>query len=190
MPRKLRIPDPGVPQHVIQRGNDRERCFFDDVDFLRYLVHLRDASSRAACDVHAYVLMTNHVHLLVTPRTWGGIARMMQVLGANYVPYLNRRLGRTGTLWEGRHKAHPVRDEAHLLRCYRYIEQNPVRAKMVSDAASYRWSSYASNALGAFDPVVTPHPVFAGFGREAYRELISQPLPEAELTAVRRGVGL
>ena len=116
---------PGVAQHVVQRGNDRMPCFIDDVDRQRYLTALRETSQRHRCAIHAYVLMTNHVHLLVTPTQTGQIARMMQSLGRRYVRYVNERYHRTGTLWEGRYKACLVGTVPYLLRCYRYIEFNP-----------------------------------------------------------------
>ena len=123
MPRQPRIDLPGVPQHLVQRGNDRRPCFFAPIDRTRYLDELRDAACRYGCAVHAYVLMTNHVHLLLTPATTGCVSTMMQSLGRRYVRYINDRYRRTGTLWEGRFKACPVQSDDHLLRCYRYIER-------------------------------------------------------------------
>lgn len=146
MPRMKRLDLPGMAQHVIQRGNDRQACFFQETDYLRYLQDLHEAALHQACSIHAYVLMTNHVHLLVTPRTEGGVSRMMQALGRRYVRYVNDSSGRTGTLWEGRYKASLVDDERYVLACYRYIELNPVRAGMVAAPDEYRWSSHAANA--------------------------------------------
>ena len=160
MPRQPRIDLPGIAQHVVQRGNDRRPCFFQTIDHVRYLDELREATIRADCTIHAYVLMTNHVHLLVTPTDTGQVGQMMQALGRRYVRYINDRYRRTGTLWEGRYNACPVQSDDHLLRCYRYIEPNPVRAGMVATPADYRWSSHAANALGRPDPLLTPHPVF------------------------------
>ncbi|WP_319936646.1 transposase [Novilysobacter selenitireducens] len=156
MPRLPRIDLPHIPQHVVQRGNDRRPCFFQPIDHVRYLDELRTAATRAGCAIHAYVLMTNHVHLLVTPGAGGQVGAMMQALGRRYVRYVNDRYGRTGTLWEGRYKACPVQSDAHLLRCYRYIELNPVRAAMVAKPGDHAWSSYAANALGTRDALVTP----------------------------------
>ena len=132
MPRSLRVDLPGVAQHVMQRGNDRRPCFFVEIDYIRYLQDLREIARREGCAVHAYVLMTNHVHLLMTPGATGSIGRTMQALGRRYVRYVNDRHGRTGTLWEGRYKACLVGTDQYLLRCYRYIEFNPVRAAMVA----------------------------------------------------------
>ena len=155
-----------------------------DIDRKRYLQDLRELSLKGACDVHAYVLMTNHVHLLVTPLQSGAISRLMQSLGRRYVRYINDTYGRTGTLWEGRYKSHLVADDEHLLRCYRYIELNPVRAGMVSHAGGYRWSSYHHNALGRADPLIRPHVCYSCLARSeaerqhAYRELVQQACDE------------
>ena len=154
MPRPLRIDFPGIPQHVIQRGNDRQPCFFDDADYLCYRSELRDMARREGCAVHAYVLMTNHVHLLLTPLQPGAVARTMQSLGRRYVRYINATYGRTGTLWEGRYKASLVGDGDYLLRCHRYIELNPLRAGMVADPCDYRWSSHRALAFGEADPLM------------------------------------
>ena len=125
----------------MQRGNDRQPTFFADADRLRYLTDLNEIALRAGCSVHAYVLMTNHVHVLATPTEAGQIAHVMQSMGRRYVRYTNDRYHRTGTLWEGRNKACPVQDSTHVLRCYRYIELNPLRAAMVDHPGNYRWSS-------------------------------------------------
>jgi putative transposase len=135
MPRRPRLDLPGIPQHVVQRGNDRQPCFFADVDRQRYLQDLKEIALREGCAVHAYVLMTNHVHLLMTPTGCGQVALIMQALGRRNVRYINDRYHRTGTLWEGRYKSSPVDRDTYLLHCYRYIELNPVRAHMCSDPA-------------------------------------------------------
>jgi REP element-mobilizing transposase RayT len=140
MPRRPSLDLPGIPQHVVQRGNDRQPCFFADVDRQRYLQDLKEIALREGCAVHAYVLMTNHVHLLMTPTGSGQIARLMQALGRRYVRYVNDRYHRTGTLWEGRYKSSLVDRDTYLLHCYRYIELNPVRAAMCTDPADYLWS--------------------------------------------------
>ncbi|WP_228766890.1 transposase [Thiomicrorhabdus heinhorstiae] len=138
----------GQPQHVIVRGNNREPIFYADADYLFYLEKLQQACEKHHCDLHAYVLMTNHVHLLITPNTENGISKAMQMIGRYYVQYFNHTYQRTGTLWEGRYKATLIDSEAYALSCYRYIELNPVRADMVSHPAEYPWSSYRYNALG------------------------------------------
>ena len=191
MPRQPRLDLAGVPQHIVQRGNDRQPCFFSDADHHRYLGELREIVLREGCAVHAYVLMTNHVHLLMTPAASGQVARVMQALGRRYVRYINDRYRRTGTLWEGRYKACLVDRETYLLRCYRYIELNPVRAQMVADADDYPWSSFASNALGLSNPLIRPHPSYLALGTslpercQAYRALVLQGVAEEELDSIR-----
>jgi REP-associated tyrosine transposase len=191
MPRQPRLDLAGIPQHVVQRGNDRQPCFFTELDYLRYLDDLREITLREGCAVHAYVLMTNHVHLLMTPSSVGQIARIMQALGRRYVRYINDRYRRTGTLWEGRYKACLVDTDIHLLRCYRYIELNPVRARMVADAEDYTWSSYAHNALAAVDPLIKPHACYLSLGNNpnercvAYRDLVGMNVDPEELAHIR-----
>jgi putative transposase len=191
VPRAKRLDLPGVPQHVVQRGNDRQPCFFRESDYLHYLQDLREAAVKFGCGIHAYVLMTNHVHLLVTPEQAGGIGRMMQAIGRRYVRYINDTRLRTGTLWEGRYKACLVDSERYVLTCYRYIELNPVRAAMVTGPDQYRWSSYGHNAQGRFDPLVSPHPTYLQLDRDEpgrharYRALMSSGLPTEELEAIR-----
>jgi len=191
MPRQPRLDLPGIAQHVIQRGNDRQPCFFTEADYLCYLRELRELTLGSRCLLHAYVLMTNHVHLLVTPRASGQIASLMQALGRRYVRYVNDRYHRTGTLWEGRYKSCPVDSDTYLLHCYRYIELNPVRAGMVPAPGGYRWSSHATNAHGAADPLVHPHASYLALGttaaarQENYRSLVAQALSDGDLQALR-----
>lgn len=191
MPRQPRIDLPYVAQHVVQRGNDRRPCFFEPIDHVRYLDDLQDLARRAGCAVHAYVLMTNHVHLLLTPSQTGQVGSLMQALGRRYVRYINDRYHRTGTLWEGRFKACPVDTDSYLLRCHRYIELNPVRAAMVSEPADYRWSSYAANARGECDSLLTTHPVYLALGPDAttrqqtYRDMVAEATSAEELDLIR-----
>jgi putative transposase len=191
MPRRPRIDLPHVTQHVIQRGNDRQPCFFVAGDYERYRSDLREIALHEGCEIHAYVLMTNHVHLLVTPTATGQVARMMQALGRRYVRYVNDRHHRTGTLWEGRYKACLVGTQPYLLRCYRYIELNPVRAAMVAQPDAYRWSSYGCNAHGVIDSLIRPHAAYVALGidpeqrRTAYREFVAEVLAESELDDIR-----
>jgi putative transposase len=180
-----------VPQHVVQRGNDRQPCFFTEADYFRYLVDLRDAALRYEVAVHAYVLMTNHVHLLVTPTAVGGVSRLMQFLGRHYVPYVNATYRRTGTLWEGRYKSCLVGSGRYLLTCYRYIELNPIRAGMVECPGEYRWSSYRSNALGEADPLLSPHAQYTTLGATqeerlaAYQRLVDDAIDETQIREIR-----
>jgi putative transposase len=195
MPRLPRLVLPDLPMHLVQRGNDHQPCFLDSLDRRRYLDDLRVLAREADCAIHAYVLMTNHVHLLLTPGTGGRIDRLMQALGRRYVRHFNDRHARSGTLWEGRYKAGPVEADDHLLRCYRYIELNPVRAGIVARAEDYPWSSYGANALGEEDALVSPHPVYLGLGRDpvnrrdCYRALVAEVVPDAETAAIRRQLG-
>jgi putative transposase len=177
--------------HVIQRGNNRQRIFFAEEDYLSYRAWLAEAAREYGCAIHAYVFMTNHVHLLLTPANAASLPRLMQSLGRRYVRAINARRRRTGTLWEGRYRAAPIDTEAYLLRCSRYIELNPVRAGMVARPREYRWSSYRRLALGAADALVAPHPLYRALGRseaerhEAYRALFREALDAAFLDDLR-----
>jgi putative transposase len=165
--RHPRLEAPGLAFHVIQRGNNRAACFLADSDRYRYLQYLGNAALRFGCAIHAYVLMPNHVHLLVTPARPGALANMMQDLGRRYVRVFNDAHRRTGTLWEGRYKSCLVDSERYLLVCHRYIELNPVRAGIIREPAAYLWSSHRHYALGVSNPIVSHHPVFERLGREA-----------------------
>lgn len=160
MPRKKRFYQPGVPVHVFQRGHNKEPVFFDDQDYLAYLRFLKAAADDLGCLIHAYVLMTNHVHLLVTPQAENDISLLFQNIGRHFVPYINKTYRRRGSLWEGRHKGHILESEAYFLVCMRYIEMNPVRAAMVDHPGQYRWSSYAANAHGIDNAVLQPHALY------------------------------
>jgi len=155
MARKPRFNVIGVPQHVIQRGNNREPCFFAEEDYRYYVECLEESAKKFGCLIHGYVLMTNHVHLLVTPQVDYGVSQMMQSVGRKYVRYINYQYRRTGTLWEGRYKASLVDSENYLLTCMRYIELNPVRAGMIELPGEYRWSSYSTNGYGKEDACIT-----------------------------------
>lgn len=172
MPRRPRIKLAEVPQHVVQRGINREPCFFAEEDYHSYLHWLHKSAADWGCSIHAYVLMTNHVHLLATPAKPDGIAKMMQSIGRRYVQYINRSYRRTGSLWEGRFKSSLVQAEEYLLTCMRYIELNPVRANMVNDPAQYRWSSYRHNGLGQMDERITSHPLYLSLDKDEARRLV------------------
>lgn len=191
MARLPRFVLPGQPQHVIQRGNNREVIFAADADYRFYLDKLGGACEKHACDVHAYVLMTNHVHLLMTPGNENGISKVMQSVGRHYVQYFNTTYGRTGTLWEGRYRATLLDTESYLLTCYRYIELNPVRAGLVDHPKAYPWSSYRFNASGEVNQLVTPHELYKRLGRtaplrqSAYRTLFRAKLGKRVLADIR-----
>jgi putative transposase len=191
MPRRPRIQLDGVPLHIVQRGHNRGPCFFDDQDRHAYLEWLRAAQDRESCRLHAYVLMTNHVHLLFTPEHAETVPRVVMSVGRKYVQHINRTYGRTGTLWDSRYKSSVVQAQTYLLLCQRYIELNPVRAGMVSDPGAYPWSSYRTNALGEASAIVTPHSLYLGLGdspmrrQAAYRDLFLAALDEAPLSELR-----
>jgi len=192
MPRKPRMYMAGVPAHVIQRGNNRGACFFHEDDYIFYRSCLAQACARYGVSLHAYVLMGNHVHLLMTPGTAEGIPRVMQSLGRRYVQYVNRTYQRTGTLWESRHRASVVDAARYVLACYRYIEMNPVRAGMAAHPAEYPWSSYRANAYGEPEGMLTGHAVLEALGRtsatrcRAYRELFRSELDPDVVHEIRK----
>lgn len=191
MTRLPRLDVPGIPQHVVQRGNNRGVCFFSSRDRTTYLDCLVDAAPKACVDIHAFVLMTNHVHLLLTGHKPGAASELMQAVGRRYVRYVNRARGRSGTLFEGRFKASLIQSERYMLNCYRYVELNPVRAGLVKDPADYPWSSYRHNAQGEKCPAVTAHPLYEGLGataterQAAYRALFEDGLGLDDLEAIR-----
>ena len=191
MARLPRLYLPGCSHHVIQRGNNREACFYDEADYKTYLSFLKESAARYSVAIHAFVLMTNHVHLLVTPSDEKGVSRMMQAQGRKYVQYFNYTYGRSGTLWEGRYKSTLVDAETYLLTVYRYIELNPVRARMVDHASEYPWSSYQGNALGKPIELLTPHSSYQRLGannesrQTAYRALFRWRMADRDLHAIR-----
>jgi len=191
MARHSRFVIPGQPQHVIQRGNNREAIFVVDDDYQFYLEKLRQGCIKFQCELHAYVLMSNHVHLLITPHTEQGISKLMQFIGRYYVQYFNFSYQRTGTLWKGRYKATLIDSENYLLICSRYIELNPVRANMVNHPSEYPWSSYHANALGKADDLVIPHGLYQRLGKtreeqlRAYRSLFKAQIANNTLEEIR-----
>ena len=192
MPRKPRASVAGVPEHIIQRGNNRQVIFACEEDMKCYVTWLKEYAKKYDVKVHAWVLMTNHVHLLCTPSTATAISQMMQSLGRMYVMYFNKAYKRTGTLWEGRYKSCLVQEETYLLQLYRYIELNPVRAGMVKDPAEYSWSSYQCNALGKKSELLTPHNLYLAIGQDeqdrqrSYRELFQSHVEGKLLQEIRK----
>lgn len=180
-----------MPQHVVQRGNNRPPCFLNDDDRQRYLTLLREALLDTGCRLHVYVLMDNHVRLLTTPSEIGAIARLMQKLGRGYVGQINARHRRTGTLWEGRYKASLVDSESYVLHRHRYIDLNPIRARMTNDPAAYPWSSFASHCGHQPDPILTAHPAYTALGSTpetraaSYRQLLHETLSDDDLATIR-----
>jgi putative transposase len=191
MPRRKRLNLSDVPQHIIQRGNNRQATFFAEDDYRFYLDRLADASRKYGCAIYAYVLMTNHVHLLASAERSYGLSLMMQHVGRYFVRYINRTYRRSGTLWEGRFRASLVDTETYFLRCCRYIECNPVRAQMVQAPGNYPWSSYRCHAFGTVDALVTTHEQYDRLGRtaeerqRAYRGFFRSELDSSELAEIR-----
>lgn len=191
MPRKPRFYVPGAPVHAVQRGHNRSAVFSDNLDYLEYLRCLKQAADSCGCAVHAYVLMTNHVHLLLTPERANSVGRLFQNVGRHYVRYVNQKYRRHGGLWEGRYKCNVIESQTYLLSCMRYIELNPVRAGMVDHPAKYRWSSHAANALGVSNAVLSPQAEYVALGRlpvdrqSVYRGLFDREVDSNELALLR-----
>lgn len=181
----------GQPQHIIQRGNNRELIFAHNDDYRFYLECLQSAIVKNKLAIHAFVLMTNHVHLLGSPETEVSISKTLQSVGRRYVQYFNSRYKRTGTLWEGRYKATIIDSEQYLLTCMRYIELNPVRAGMVNKPNEYPWSSYTANAEGKLSTLIKEHDVFSKLGangaerRSAYQQLFRLTISKSDLNDLR-----
>jgi len=191
MPRRARMYLPGYPYHIVQRGNNREACFVEPANYQYYLELWKDNARRYGVSVHAYCLMTNHVHFLVTPNHTDSISRAMSVIGSRYAWYFNRTYKRTGTIWEGRHKSSLVQSDRYFLTCCRYIEMNPVVAGMVRKPEEYKWSSYRVNAWGAQDDLAKHHEYLGlGFTPEercrAYRELFRYQIPDEDIHLIER----
>ncbi|MBI1733492.1 MAG: transposase [Gammaproteobacteria bacterium] len=191
MPRKPRLIIPGYPLHVVQRGNNRQPVFRAERDYKYFLRLLREGCDKHGCSVHAYVLMTNHFHLVITPHTQSSIAELMQTIGRHYVRYFNLRNARTGGLWEGRYRSSLIATDRYLLTCYRYVELNPLRAGMIIKPANYPWSSHVANAYGRPDKLVVPHSLYLGLGnaattrQKAYRRLFAHEFSKLDLTVIR-----
>jgi putative transposase len=199
MPRRPRSFLPNTPVHVMQRGVDRQRCFRQDKDFRSYLAALRETSDHYCVSIHAYVLMTNHVHILANPECEESISQMMQQLGRKYVSYFNKEHGRTGPLWEGRFRSSVICSDRYLFACCRYIELNPVRAGLAQSAREYRWSSYSVNAMALPDGLIRPSPMWLALGNTApersrrYRRIFSDVAHDHDdqlRTAIKKGTAL
>jgi putative transposase len=186
MARLPRLILPNQPHHIILRGNNRQAIFFSDLDRQQLLATLAESATQYRVAIHAYVLMDNHLHLLATPPTADALSRMMQSLGRRYVGWFNARHQRSGTLWEGRFRAGLIEGERHLLACMRYIELNPVRAGLCTDAAHWPWSSVAHHLGQGRNALITEHEMYWSLGNtpfereHAYREFLEQGVPSSE----------
>ena len=191
MARLPRLNLPNVPQHIVQRGNNRQVTFVEPEDYVVYLEKLKYYAKEYEVKIHAFVLMTNHVHLLATPTTSNGVSKLMQSLGRYYVRYFNQTYKRTGTLWEGRFKSTLIDSDNYFLIVSRYIELNPVRAGMVAHPAEYTWSSYQHNGAGKVIELITEHDLYARLGtnpenRQAhYRALFERDIPPYTLEEIK-----
>jgi putative transposase len=194
MARAPRIDVPGLPVHAVLRGHNRDDCFLDDTDRGVFLAYLADAARHWDCAVHSYVLMTNHVHLLVTAHAKGALSGLMHSTARRYSRFFNRRRARSGSLYESRFRSSPVASDRYFLACMRYIELNPVRAGMVALPAHYQWSSFRANASGAPSGLVLPHETYLALGSNgesraaAYRSLFDEPVSTGEVARIRRDV--
>lgn len=191
MPRRARLSIAGIPWHIIQRGNNRSACFYREEDYALYLALLEKQALKFSCQIHAYCLMTNHVHLLLTPPEKDSASLMMKHLGQCYVQAINRTYNRSGTLWEGRFKSCIAQEENYVMTCYAYIELNPVRAGMVQDPLDYQWSSYGYNGGGRESSLLTPHSIYLGLADNieerlaVYRSQCRIALDNGKLTEIR-----
>lgn len=187
MPRKPRFYLPDVPVHIVQRGHCREPVFFDRQDYISYLHYVKESARKYSVSVHAFVLMTNHVHFLITPSNTNAPSLFMQYIGRRYVPYINRKYGRSGSLWEGRYKASLVQEDGYFLKVMKYIELNPVRACMVDAPSLYRWSSFCQNGGAKTIELLTYHDTYLALGSsmsertDAYVELFKHELSTQDM---------
>ncbi|MGH8601354.1 MAG: transposase [Gammaproteobacteria bacterium] len=194
MPRQARILLPGVTLHLLQRSNNRSDCFYAEDDYLYYCEILKDQAKKHGCAIHAWCLMSNHIHLLLTPLNSGSVGLMMKGLNQRYVQYINRYYHRSGTIWEGRFHSCLMNEDDYVLACYRYIELNPVTAGLVAHPSEYRWSSYRGNAHAELSSLISPHPLYQSFGesrtqqsdiyREHFRYQINPNLVDQIRTAI------
>ncbi len=191
MPRRLRVHFDGVPLHIVQRGHNREPCFFGEEDYYAYLHGLGEALTKQKCALHAYALITNHVHLLITPKHAENVPRLIIALGRRYGHYLNTTYRRSGPLWDSRYQSSLIQAETYLLTCQRYSELNPLRAARVDDPAHYRRTSYRAHALGQANPYLTLQPIYVALGvkdkqrQTAYRALFRTPMDKDAIDDLR-----
>ncbi len=194
MPRGPRAVIPKIPHHIIHRGNNRQEIFYHDIDYSFLIKTIQEAKKEFNCLIYGYCFMSNHIHIIVQPSDMVSLSRMLKLVAGRYARYINKTYKRTGILWEGRFKSSPIEQEKYLLGCIRYIEMNPVKAKVAKDPKEYRWSSYAKRALGEDDPILDLDPYYLELGKtpeeraEAYREWFKESIPEDELNHIRKGI--
>lgn len=187
MARLARLTVPHQPHHILQRGVSGQSVFQAPEDYQIFLDWLKNAAKQFAVAIHAYVLMPDHFHLLLTPSDDKGLGRMMQWAGRHYVPYFNLKYQRVGTLWQGRYRATVIEAERYFLMCSRYIELNPVRTGLCMTGLDYPWSSYAHHVGAKVDPLITDHATYWALGntpfqREAsYKDLSEQAFAAKEV---------
>ena len=190
MARLPRLTLAGYPHHIILRGNNRQDIFMDSADFQRMLALLQANAQEQQVQIHAYVLMSNHLHLLLTPLQNDRLPKMMQAVGRSYVLYFNKRHGRSGTLWEGRYRSALIQTERYFLACMAYIDLNPVRAGMVAQAADYLWSSHGHYIGRQNEAWLSPHPLYwemgnTPFAREAaYAAMVQSGIDQKQQQAL------
>ncbi len=200
MARQPRFKIAGVTQLITQRGNNKQAVFFSEQDYLYYLKILNEAATQEECQIHAFVLMANHIHLLATPNTPDGISQLMKTTGQRYVSYINKLEKRSGTLWDGRYKASLVEQGHYLIACMRYIEMAPVRSATVKIPKDYRFSSYRANAQGEEVGVkITPHQSYNALvpwaidksneeTQQKYKQLLRERQDEEELQTIHKAI--
>jgi len=194
MARLPRLSVPGYPHHIIQRGNNRQAIFSSTADYILLLALLKENAQKFGVAVHAYVLMTNHFHILATPEQLNSLPLMMQAVGRSYVRYFNDAQHRSGTLWEGRYRSTLIQTDRYLLTCMAYLDLNPVRAGLVRQAKEYEWSSHRHYIGQRADKLITPHPLFwtlgnTPFSREAaYADLVDVGITSAQHSDLTRSV--
>ncbi|MFD1382669.1 transposase [Rhodanobacter aciditrophus] len=191
MPRRPRALLPNVPVHIVQRGASHKAVFFENEDYKAYASWMKEAAVVYDIAIHAFVLMTNHIHILLTAKNPENVGKFMQHIGRRYVPFINHKYGRSGSIWEGRYKSNLVQSEHYFLAVMRYIELNPVRANMVEQAAHYRWSSFQHNSGLKPLSFITPHPVFNAPGSDTvtlssnYLSMFEQQQNTQEINTIR-----
>lgn len=194
MPRGPRPVIPQLPHHVIHRGNNRQQIFYSDRDYSFIIKNLQTAKKEFNCLIYGYCLMGNHIHMVIQPSKIDGLSKMLKLVFGRYTRYINKTYKRTGTLWEGRFKSSPIEQERYLLGCIRYIEMNPLRAKLAKDPEEYRWSSYRKRALGEDNPILDLDPYYLELGKtpkaraEAYRKWFKESIPEDEQSHIKEGI--